>query len=39
MGTVLNRDIPSPLALWGEALVSWPGPFNVFGGSWMLIDV
>ncbi len=39
MGTVLNREIPSPLALWGEALVSWPGPFNVFGGSWMLIDV
>ncbi|HEY0305112.1 MAG TPA: hypothetical protein VGC44_09060 [Longimicrobiales bacterium] len=38
-GEALGTPIRSPAALLGEALVTWPGPFNVFGGSWMLIDV
>jgi hypothetical protein len=38
-GRALGTTIPSPAALLGDALVTWPGPFNVFGGSWMLIDV
>jgi hypothetical protein len=38
-GRALGTQVPSPAALLGEALVAWPGPFNVFGGSWMLIDV
>ena len=38
-GRALGTQVPSPAALLGEALVTWPGPFNVFGGSWMLIDV
>lgn len=27
-----------PIDLLQHALVRWPGPFHVFGGSWMLID-
>jgi hypothetical protein len=38
-GRALGTTIRSPASLLGEALVTWPGPFNVFGGSWMLIDV
>ena len=38
-GEALGTSIRSPAAILGEALVTWPGPFNVFGGSWMLIDV
>lgn len=38
-GRALGMPLPSPASLLGEALVTWPGPFNVFGGSWMLIDV
>ena len=38
-GRALGTDVPSPAELVGEALATWPGPFNVFGGSWMLIDV
>jgi len=29
----------SPIELLERALLDLPGPFNVFGGSWMLIDV
>jgi len=33
------EHLTTPLELLGDALVNWPGPFNVFGGSWMLVDV
>jgi hypothetical protein len=39
VGDAIGRTVTSPIALLHEALVTWPGPFNVFGGSWMLIDV
>jgi hypothetical protein len=39
VGDAFNVHIPSPLELLVDALTSWPGPFSVFGGSWMLIDV
>lgn len=29
----------SPIELLASALLEWPGPFSVFGGSWTLIDV
>lgn len=29
----------TPLDVLHAALVRWPGPFHVFGGNWMLIDV
>jgi hypothetical protein len=29
----------SPFRLFDAVLVRWPGPFHVYGGSWMLIDV
>jgi hypothetical protein len=29
----------SPFRLVETALLRWPGPFHVFGGNWMLIDV
>lgn len=29
----------SPFSLLERALLDWPGPFHVYGGSWMLIDV
>lgn len=32
-------DLISPTQVLGEAFTSWPGPFRVFGGSWLLIDV
>lgn len=38
-GRALGTPLPTPAELLGDALVSWPGPFHVFGGSWMLIDV
>lgn len=39
INTTFGTSIPGPFELLREAFVSWPGPFNVFGGSWMLIDV
>lgn len=39
VGDAIGRPVSSPIALLHEALSTWPGPFNVFGGSWMLIDV
>ena len=39
IGDATGRAIPSPIVLMHDALANWPGPFNVFGGSWMLIDV
>lgn len=39
VGSALGEPIPSPLDVVVMALTSWPGPFNVLGGSWMLIDV
>jgi hypothetical protein len=38
-GRATGTAITTPAALLGEAMVKWPGPFNVFGGNWMLIDV
>lgn len=35
----LGTSLWTPLELIFAALVDWPGPFHVFGGSWMLIDV
>jgi hypothetical protein len=29
----------SPFRVFEAVLLRWPGPFHVFGGSWMLIDV
>lgn len=43
--TTMLRDaynlewLPTPLGALQLMLLDWPGPFNVFGGSWMLIDV
>lgn len=31
--------LETPFTLLLNALLEWPGPFSVFGGSWMLIDV
>jgi len=31
--------LPTPLDLLDAALIDWPGPFHVFGGNWMLVDV
>ncbi|HUP88756.1 MAG TPA: hypothetical protein VM100_05385 [Longimicrobiales bacterium] len=39
LSDMLNTPIPSPIGIFFEALMEWPGPFNVFGGSWMLFDV
>lgn len=32
-------ELSSLAGLVSRALTDWPGPFEVFGGSWMLIDV
>lgn len=32
-------DLWTPIDLLNAALGRWPGPFHVFGGNWMLIDV
>ena len=32
-------NLPTPIDLVHAALVRWPGPFHVFGGNWMPIDV
>lgn len=38
--TTMNLEgLQTPLEILSDALLNWPGPFNVFGGSWMLIDV
>lgn len=34
-----SRGLVRPVDLLYWALVRWPGPFHVFGGSWMLLDV
>lgn len=34
-----RRGLLTPFDLLNRALLVWPGPFHVFGGSWMLIDV
>lgn len=34
-----GMSVPAPYGVIEAALTRWPGPFNVFGGSWMLIDV
>jgi len=34
-----GASVPAPLDVIKAALTRWPGPFNVYGGSWMLIDV
>jgi hypothetical protein len=39
IGDAMGRPVSSPVVLLYEALATWPGPFTVFGGSWMLIDV
>ena len=33
------EQLPTPLDLLNAALSDWPGPFHVFGGNWMPIDV
>jgi hypothetical protein len=30
--------VPTPIGLVYHGLMYWPGPFSVFGGSWLLID-
>lgn len=35
----LGLHVPLPLDLLDAALTRWPGPFSVYGGNWMLIDV
>ena len=32
-------DLWTPIQIMHAALSEWPGPFHVFGGNWMLIDV
>ena len=32
-------DLWTPIEILHAALGEWPGPFHVFGGNWMLIDV
>ena len=32
-------DLLTPLDIMGRMLARWPGPFHVFGGNWMPIDV
>lgn len=34
-----GTSMPTPFDAIEAALIRWPGPFNVYGGSWMLIDV
>lgn len=35
---VMNTAVTSPAEFIYNGLLHWPGPFSVFGGSWMLID-
>ena len=39
LSDLFNTTLTSPLDLLVDAMLTWPGPFNVFGGNWMLIDV
>lgn len=32
-------ELLSPVELMSRALMRWPGPFHVYGGNWMIIDV
>lgn len=34
-----RSDLWTPIQLMHAALADWPGPFHVFGGNWMLLDV
>jgi len=34
-----TTDLYRPIDLLHLALLTWPGPFQVFGGNWLLIDV
>ena len=36
---IYGVHLPTPIELMFTALVEWPGPFHVFGGNWMPIDV
>lgn len=33
-----NHNITTPAEMLYDALMNWPGPFSVFGGSWLFID-
>jgi hypothetical protein len=33
-----DHSIVTPIELLYTALARWPGPFNVFGGNWLIID-
>jgi hypothetical protein len=39
IGNAFHTEIPSPIGMLIDALTTWPGPFHVFGGNWMLVDV
>jgi len=39
LNDTLHTLLPAPFELLEAALLRWPGPFNVYGGNWMLIDV
>ena len=39
LNDAFNTEFPSIFEVLVSALSEWPGPFHVFGGSWMLIDV
>lgn len=34
-----RTDLWTPIQIVHAALSEWPGPFHVFGGNWMLLDV
>ena len=33
-----DYSIVSPISMLHTALTRWPGPFNVFGGNWLILD-
>lgn len=39
LNSTFGYDIPTPMGILADAMYHWPGPFSVFGGSWMFIDV
>lgn len=39
LNATFHFAVPTPLSILYDAMSSWAGPFSVFGGSWMLIDV
>ncbi|HUF49858.1 MAG TPA: hypothetical protein VMN60_03435, partial [Longimicrobiales bacterium] len=36
---VTTLDLFSPIDVLNDLFVTWAGPFHVFGGAWVLIDV